>query len=88
MPQMRAPNAGSMPVDIVTSARYNESNKRESSSGALTFGLSRAQMPGIFARWPNAGFLMRLAQLTWQRLRSHPLSPLPVPRWQEVVPGC
>jgi hypothetical protein len=51
------------------------------SSGALSFGLPRAQMRAIFARWPNAGFHKRLAQLTWQRMKRHPLSPVPVLRW-------
>ena len=51
------------------------------SLGALSFGLPRATMRAIFKRWPNAGFHKRLAQLTWQRLKRHPLSPLPVLRW-------
>lgn len=51
------------------------------SLGALSFGLPCERMRAIFARWPNAGFHKRLAQLTWQRFRRHPLSPFPVLRW-------
>jgi hypothetical protein len=51
------------------------------SMGALTFGLPRARLRGIFTRWPNAGFHRRLAQLTWQQVRVNPLRPLPVLRW-------
>ena len=51
------------------------------SLGVLSFGLPRARMRAIFARWPNAGFHRRLALLTWRRFREHPLSPIPVLRW-------
>jgi hypothetical protein len=51
------------------------------SLGVLSFGLPRARLREIFARWPNAGFHQRLAQLTFKRLRTHPLSPIPVLRW-------
>jgi hypothetical protein len=51
------------------------------SLGVLSFGLPRARLRAIFARWPNAGFHRRLAQLTWQRFRRHPLSPIPVLKW-------
>jgi len=50
------------------------------SRGVLTFGLSRALLREIFTVWPDLGFRFRLVQLTWQRTRSHPLSPLPVLR--------
>jgi len=51
------------------------------SLGALSFGLPRECIRAIRARWPNAGFHRRLAQLTLTRLRSHPLSPIPVLKW-------
>jgi hypothetical protein len=51
------------------------------SLGVLTFGLPRRRMREIFAKWPNAGFHQRLAQLTLKRLRTHPLSPIPVLKW-------
>ena len=51
------------------------------SLGLLSFGLPRARIREIRSRWPNAGFHTRLAQLTFQRLRTNPLSPLPVLKW-------
>jgi hypothetical protein len=51
------------------------------SLGVLSFGLRREKRREIFAKWPNAGFHRRLAQLTWKRFREHPLSPLPVLKW-------
>jgi hypothetical protein len=51
------------------------------SLGVLSFGLPRERLREIFARWPNVGFHKRLAQLTFKRLRTHPLSPLPVLKW-------
>ena len=51
------------------------------SLGVLSFGLSRAQRHAIFTKWPNAGFHKRLAQLTLKRIRTNPLSPLPVLKW-------
>ncbi|HEV7608226.1 MAG TPA: hypothetical protein VGO61_12865 [Steroidobacteraceae bacterium] len=51
------------------------------SLGALSFGLPRAHIGEIRAKWPNAGFHRRLAQLTFQRWRTHPLSPIPVLKW-------
>ena len=51
------------------------------SLGALSFGLPRARIREIRAKWPNAGFHQRLAQLTFRRLRTHPLSPIPALKW-------
>jgi hypothetical protein len=51
------------------------------SLGVLTFGLARSRIGEIRAKWPNAGFHRRLAQLTFKRWRSHPLSPIPVLKW-------
>jgi len=51
------------------------------SLGALSFGLPRARIREIRAKWPNAGFHQRLAQLTFRRLRAHPLSPIPALKW-------
>jgi len=51
------------------------------SLGLLSFGMPRAQMRAILAKWPNAGFHKRLAELTLRRARSHPLSPVPVLKW-------
>ena len=51
------------------------------SLGVLSFGLPRERVREIRARWPNEGFHQRLAQLTLERLRKHPLSPIPVLKW-------
>jgi hypothetical protein len=51
------------------------------SLGVLSFGLARSRIGEIRAKWPNAGFHRRLAQLTFERWRSHPLSPIPVLKW-------
>lgn len=48
--------------------------------GVTAFGSSRALMRQLFSAWPSAGFHKRLVQLSFQRLRSHPLSPLPMMR--------
>ena len=46
--------------------------------GLRTFGLPRRLLREVFATWPNAGFHRRLLQLSLHRLRTHPLSPLPM----------
>lgn len=51
------------------------------SRGIVTWGVPRERVRQILSTWPNAGFHRRLAQLAFDRLRSHPLSPLPMLRW-------
>ena len=51
------------------------------SRGVLRFGLPRAVVREVRAAFPDAGFHRRLLQLTLQRLRRHPLAPLPMMRW-------
>jgi hypothetical protein len=46
--------------------------------GLRTFGLPRPLIGSVLARWPSAGFHWRLVQLTLERLRTHPLTPLPM----------
>lgn len=48
------------------------------SMGVLRFGLPRAFVRDVNAAWPSAGFHRRLVQLEWERLRTHPLRPLPM----------
>jgi len=48
--------------------------------GLRTFGLSRVAINEVFAVWPSAGFHRRLVELSFERLRTHPLSPLPMLR--------
>ena len=52
----------------------------------VTLGLRRFGVPRSFVRevqraFPDCGFHRRLVALTLERLRSHPLSPLPMFRW-------
>jgi hypothetical protein len=49
--------------------------------GLRSFGLPRACIAAVFARWPNAGFHRRLVALTIARLWRHPFSPLPMVKW-------
>ena len=51
------------------------------SRGVLSFGLRRALLREIFARWPNAGFHKRLLKLTLREARAHPLRPIPALKW-------
>ena len=46
--------------------------------GLRTFGLPRPLIRSVLAGWPSAGFHWRLVQLTLERLRTHPLTPLPM----------
>ena len=46
--------------------------------GLRTFGVPRPFIESVFARWPSTGFHWRLVTLTLERLRTHPLSPLPM----------
>ncbi|NTW53488.1 MAG: HD domain-containing protein [Chlorobaculum sp.] len=49
--------------------------------GARNFGLSRRYIHEIRRRYPNAGFHPALARLTFERMKTHPNSPLPMMRW-------
>jgi len=51
------------------------------SRGMLRFGVARAFVRELYSIWPGSGFHQRLVQLSWQRWRTHPLSPLPMVRW-------
>ena len=46
--------------------------------GLRTFGLPRPLIRSVLAGWPSAGFHWRLVELTLDRLRTHPLTPLPM----------
>lgn len=52
----------------------------------VSLGILRAGLPASFVRevrrtFPDEGFHVRLVELTLERLRHHPLSPLPMLRW-------
>jgi len=46
--------------------------------GLRTFGVPRPFIESVFAVWPSAGFHWRLVKLSIERLRTHPLTPLPM----------
>lgn len=46
--------------------------------GLVTFGLPRRFVRQVLSAWPSEGFHKRLVQLGLARLRTHPLSPLPM----------
>lgn len=51
------------------------------SLGVRSFGVPRAALRELFARFPDQGFHKRLVQLTLKRAARHPLSPLPMLRF-------
>jgi hypothetical protein len=46
--------------------------------GGLKFGLPRGFVAQVLSVFPNAGFHKRLVELTAQRMKRHPFSPLPM----------
>jgi len=48
------------------------------SRGFRQFGLARNFIESLFTNWPSAGFHWRLVELTVDRFRQHPLTPLPM----------
>jgi hypothetical protein len=50
------------------------------SRGLRRFAVPRPFIALVFATWPSAGFHWRLVELTLDRLRHHPLTPLPMVR--------
>jgi len=57
---------------------FRRSDWTDVSMGVLRFGLPRAFVRDVNATWPSAGFHRRLVQLELERLRTHPLRPLPM----------
>ena len=51
------------------------------SRGVISYGVPRKLRREILSTWPDAGFHRRLGQLAFERLQTHPLSPLPMLRW-------
>ena len=51
------------------------------SGGMLRYGVPRAFIRDVQARFPDAGFHRRLLALGLHRLRHHPWAPLPMMRW-------
>jgi hypothetical protein len=74
----------------VTSSRQNPQSLVESfrradwidvTRGLRRFGLPHSLITAVAAAWPSAGFHRRLVELTIDRWRKHPLSPLPMLKW-------
>jgi hypothetical protein len=51
------------------------------SKGIRHFGLTKAVIGKIMAKFPNLGFHKRLVQLTKKEFKRNPLKPLPMMRW-------
>jgi hypothetical protein len=49
--------------------------------GTRSFGVPRSLVRDLFTRYPDTGFHRRLVELTLERMKHKPLSPLPVMRW-------
>ena len=49
--------------------------------GLRSFGVPRTFISAVAATWPSAGFHRRLVELTIDRFRKHPLTPLPMVKW-------
>ncbi|MFA9218357.1 MAG: hypothetical protein ACEQSK_14815 [Sphingomonadaceae bacterium] len=49
--------------------------------GVIAHGLPRALLREVFAAFPDAGFHLLLLKLSFKRVLSHPLHPLPMMRW-------
>lgn len=51
------------------------------SLGLRRFGVPRSVVAPVFSAWPNEGFHRRLLQLSLERVRTNPLTPLPMIRF-------
>ncbi|HEX6503041.1 MAG TPA: HD domain-containing protein [Terriglobales bacterium] len=49
--------------------------------GLRRFSLPRKVISAVTTTWPDAGFRLRLVQLTMDRFWKHPLNPLPMVKW-------
>jgi hypothetical protein len=49
--------------------------------GWFTLGLPRGFVFDVLSKFPNMGFHKRLVELTMERTRNHPFSPLPMMKW-------
>ena len=57
---------------------FRRADSIDVSLGIITFGVPRKFVREVMDTFPNAGFHKRLVQLSFRRLLSHPLSPLPM----------
>jgi hypothetical protein len=66
------------PIGLVEA--FRRADLVDVSHGLVAFGLPRRLRGEVFSKWPDAGFHLMLVRLTLGRLRTHPLSPLPMLR--------
>jgi hypothetical protein len=57
---------------------FRRSDWIDVTGGLLRFGVPRAFIRSLYARWPSAGFHRLLVKLELRHLSRHPLNPLPV----------
>jgi len=57
---------------------FRQADWLDISRGILHFNLPRSLISKVLAAFPNNGFHKRLVQLTIQRIKTHPLDPLPM----------
>lgn len=67
--------------DLALAEALRKADWTDLSLGLYRFGLPLAAVREIQKTWPAQGFHRRLLQMVWQRVRSHPMSPLPMLRW-------
>ena len=60
---------------------FRQADLVDVSLGMVPFGLHKDRVTAIRKHFPNAGFHKRLGQLTWERFREKPWSPLPMMKW-------
>ena len=68
------------PAGWMTEA-FRLADRADVSHGLLAHGLPREFIRQVQAAFPNVGLHRILLRLGWQRLRTHPLNPLPMFRW-------
>ena len=60
---------------------FRKADRIDLSGGLLRYRLKDDFVSDVLDAFPNAGFHALLAQLMLKRLKSHPLSPLPMVKW-------
>lgn len=60
---------------------FRKADWMDVSKGVVTFGLPRGFASDVLSTFPNAGFHRRLVELTIQRMKTDPFSPLPMMKW-------
>lgn len=74
--KVRAAGPADNPVEI-----FRRADWMDVTLGALACGLPRAGYRSLLQQYPDAGFHLRLVQLSCKQLLTHPLNPLPMFRW-------